>query len=185
MTPAIAAVILGGILLVAGFQNRNVVDVALGRDGKIPDSTVDDASMAAVNDPNSLPSLTGTPQVGGVVERLIAECDRIDGMGKSYAWGGGHGGYNPNGPWDCSGVVSYVLHAVGLLKGPPRVSGMFMAYGKPGPGKRVTVCANAGHVFLIVDGRVFQTSHSNPGGGPGWTDPRSTAGFTVRHPNGY
>lgn len=187
MTPAIAAVILGGILLVAGFQNRNVVDVALGREGKIKDSTVDDASMAAVNDPNSLPSLSSGPQVGNMdaVSAVVAECNRIDSLHKSYVWGGGHAGYNPNGPWDCSGAVSQVLHAAGLLKGPPRVSGMFMAYGSSGPGKRITVCASPTHVFLVVDGRVFQTSHENPGGGPGWTSARSTAGFSVRHPSGY
>lgn len=195
MTPAIAAVILGGILLVAGFQGRNVVDVALGRDGKIPDSTVDEAAAASLPnltaspqpDTANMPSLSPGPQTGNgdAVSAVIAECNRITSLHKAYAWAGGHIGYNPNGPWDCSGAVSQVLHHAGLLSGPPRTSGLFMAYGDAGPGKYITICANPAHVFLIVNGRVFQTSHENPGGGPGWTSPRSTSGFTVRHPRGY
>lgn len=187
MTPAIAALVFGGILLVAGFQGRNVVDVALGRSGKIPNSTVDEARAAAAIDTGTYPSLSQTPQTGSArgVDAVVAECNRIDSLRSPYQLGGGHAGYTPNGRWDCSGAVSQVLHVAGLLSGPPRVSGAFMLYGSPGPGKRLTVYANLGHVFIEVDGRQWGTSHQNPGGGPGWLDHKNpTSGYAVRHKQG-
>lgn len=188
MTPAIAALVLGGILIVAGFQNRNVIDVALGRDGTIPDSQADEALApygVTTDDLTTLPGLTTTPQSGsgGGLARVVSECNRIAALKLHYVWGGGHAGYPPGGPFDCSGAVSYVLHAAGLLKGPPRVSGMFVAWGSPGKGQHLTVWANATHVFLEIDGRMWGTSNSNPGGGPGWHT-RGTSGFVPRHPAG-
>ena len=99
-----------------------------------------------------------------------------------YVWGGGHGG--ASGGYDCSGSVSYALAAGGLLSGALDSTG-FMSWGEPGPGRRISVYANAGHAFMIVDGRRFDTSALS-GGGTRWTSqPRSTAGFVARHPPGY
>ena len=54
----------------------------------------------------------------------------------------------------------------------------------PGPGRRITVYANAGHAFMVVDGRRYDTSALS-GGGTRWTsEMRSTAGFVARHPPG-
>ena len=43
-----------------------------------------------------------------------------------------------------------------------------MSWGEPGPGRRITVYANAGHAFMVVDGRRFDTSALS-GGGTRWT----------------
>jgi cell wall-associated NlpC family hydrolase len=50
-----------------------------------------------------------------------------------YIWGGGHGTWVSPG-YDCSGSVSFVLHAAGLLS-TPEDSSQLMSYGVPGPGK--------------------------------------------------
>ena len=99
-----------------------------------------------------------------------------------YVWGGGHGSLDASG-YDCSGSISYALAAGGLLSSPLDSTG-FMSWGEAGPGRRITVYANAGHAFMIVDGRRYDTSALS-GGGTRWTsEGRSTAGFVARHPPG-
>ena len=73
-----------------------------------------------------------------------------------YKWGGGHGRFQDNG-YDCSGSVSYALYYAGLIDG-PHTAASSMAYGKPGPGKWISIYANAGHVFMAVAGIRFDTS---------------------------
>lgn len=192
MTPAIAALVLGGVLIVAGIQGRNVIDVALGREGKMTNATADEALAkfgTTSADLGSLPSLTTTPQTGTGqgYDRCVSEMNRITSLHLKYVYGGGHAGYPANGPFDCSGAVSYVLHAAGLLKGPPRTSGLFMLWGQAGRGTHLTIYANAGHVFMVDEqtGRYWGTSRHNPGGGPGWHPARNDlANFTARHPPG-
>jgi cell wall-associated NlpC family hydrolase len=100
-----------------------------------------------------------------------------------YIWGGGHGSFIDNG-YDCSGSVSYVLAAAGLLKS-PLTSGSFMSWGKPGPGKWVTIAASGGHVYMYIAGLRFDTSgRSGPRGSRWQTALRSNAGFVLRHPPG-
>jgi cell wall-associated NlpC family hydrolase len=100
-----------------------------------------------------------------------------------YIWGGGHGSFVDSG-YDCSGSVSYALAAAGLLDS-PLVSGAFAKWGSPGPGRWITIYANAGHVFMYVAGLRFDTSGRDGPFGSRWqTAPRSLAGFTVRHPTG-
>ena len=114
------------------------------------------------------------------MQRVIAAANRI--ATKPYKYGGGHGSFNDTG-YDCSGSISYALAAGGLLSSPLDSTG-FMSWGEPGPGRRITVYANAGHAFMIVDGRRFDTSALS-GGGTRWTsESRSTAGFVARHPPG-
>src|SRR4051812_33723819 len=116
---------------------------------------------------------------GGVVAQVIAAANQI--ASTPYVWGGGHGG--ASGGYDCSGSISYALAAGGLLSGALDSTG-FMSWGEPGPGAHITVYANAGHAFMIVDGRRFDTSALS-GGGTRWTSAsRSTAGFVARHPPG-
>jgi hypothetical protein len=107
---------------------------------------------------------------------------------KPYVYGGGHG-RNPDEIWedsayDCSGSVSYALAAAGYLKG-PEASTALMSFGKAGPGKWVSIYANAGHAFMVVAGLRFDTSGRQVTG-TRWQDARarSYAGFTVRHPPG-
>jgi hypothetical protein len=107
---------------------------------------------------------------------------------KPYVYGGGHG-RNPNEVWfdsayDCSGSVSYALAAAGFLNG-PQDSTSLMRFGRPGPGKWVSIYANAGHAFMVVAGLRFDTSGRQVTG-TRWqsADARSYAGFSVRHPPG-
>jgi cell wall-associated NlpC family hydrolase len=107
---------------------------------------------------------------------------------KPYVYGGGHGRTAgeiwTDSAYDCSGSVSYALAAAGYLTG-PETSGTLMRFGKPGPGKWVTIYANAGHTFMVVAGLRYDTS-GRQNTGTRWqpADARSYAGFTVRHPAG-
>ena len=75
-----------------------------------------------------------------------------------------------------------VLHAAGKLSS-PLDSGSLMSYGKPGPGKHITIYANPGHMFMTINGRRFDTGYG--GNGNRWASgSRPTAGYTVRHPPG-
>jgi cell wall-associated NlpC family hydrolase len=136
------------------------------------------AARAATNATTEAPR-TFTGSGGDVVGRVVAAANQI--ATTPYVWGGGHGG--ASGGYDCSGSVSYALAAGGLLSSPLDSTG-FMSWGDAGPGRRITVYANAGHAFMFVDGRRFDTSALS-GGGTRWTSAgRSTAGFVARHPPG-
>jgi cell wall-associated NlpC family hydrolase len=101
---------------------------------------------------------------------------------KPYVWGGGHASWKARG-YDCSGSVSYVLHAAGLLD-MPEVSGTLAHYGLQGDGKWITVFANKGHAFMIIAGLRFDTSGQGQSG-PRWrSDARWLRGFHRRHPAG-
>ena len=140
------------------------------------------ASFTAVNQAPKPSSGGGGPSGGGgdVVGRVVAAANEI--ATTPYVWGGGHGG--ASGGYDCSGSISYALAAGGLLAS-PLASGGFMSWGDPGPGRRITVYANAGHAYMVVDGRRYDTSALS-GGGTRWTSAmRSSAGFVARHPPGF
>jgi hypothetical protein len=117
---------------------------------------------------------------GGRLSRLIAAANRI--ATSPYKYGGGHGTYHDSG-YDCSGSVSYALHYAGVLRAPLDSSG-FMSYGLPGPGRHVTIYANAGHAYMVVDHRRFDTSAIGETGSRWTSTHRSSAGYAVRHPRG-
>jgi cell wall-associated NlpC family hydrolase len=101
---------------------------------------------------------------------------------KPYVWGGGHGSWRASG-YDCSGSVSYVLHAAGLLDS-PRVSGALESWGAKGDGNWITVYANGGHAYMVVAGLRFDTSGAGQSG-PRWRgESRSPRGYRVRHAPG-
>ncbi len=122
-------------------------------------------------------SAGGAPET---VRRIIAAGDRIAGM--PYKYGGGHGQWNDSG-YDCSGSVSYALHGAGLLSS-ALTSGGFMSWGAPGKGRWVTIYANPGHVYMVVNGRRFDTTGRDESGSRWQSRSRSSAGYTVRHPPG-
>jgi cell wall-associated NlpC family hydrolase len=99
-----------------------------------------------------------------------------------YLWGGGHGKWIDKG-YDCSGSVSFVLAAAGYLEA-PLASGPLMSWGKPGPGKWVTIYSHQGHVWMVVAGIRFDTSGARQTGSRWQNEMRSTAGFVARHPPG-
>jgi hypothetical protein len=103
---------------------------------------------------------------------------------RPYIWGGGHGRWWSRG-YDCSGAVSFALHGADLLDS-PLTSGEMMDWGAPGKGRWITVYANAGHAFAVIDGLRWDTSGDRHGTGPRWHRAMvSTAGFVARHPIGY
>ena len=114
------------------------------------------------------------------VRRAIRAANRI--AFKPYRLGGGHARFDDT-AYDCSGTISYVLHGAGVLRR-TRDSTGFMSYGRPGRGRWITIYANAGHAYMVINGRRFDTSMRGPGGSR-WSDVmRSSAGYTVRHPPG-
>jgi hypothetical protein len=116
------------------------------------------------------------------VKRAIAAANQID--GRPYVWGGGHISFLSHG-YDCSGAVSYVLHAAGLLD-QTMVSGQLAYWGTHGLGRWITVYANNEHVFMVIAGLRFDTRDDPPGvNGPRWHRARvEPPGFAVRHPSG-
>jgi cell wall-associated NlpC family hydrolase len=115
-----------------------------------------------------------------VVKRVILAGNQIAKF--PYKWGGGHGAWRDSG-YDCSGSVSFALAGAGLLNS-PLTSGGLAAYGRPGPGRWVTIYANSGHVFMIVAGLRFDTSGQGRAGTRWQPAQRPTGGFAVRHPPG-
>jgi peptidoglycan hydrolase CwlO-like protein len=99
-----------------------------------------------------------------------------------YIWGGGHGSFESSG-YDCSGAVSFALHGGGFLESPLDSTGL-ETWGESGPGKWITVYANAEHAWMVIAGIAFDTVG---GPGPRWHDPwvDSPEGFIARHPGGY
>ena len=116
----------------------------------------------------------------GRVARIVRAANRIATM--PYKYGGGHGTYHDSG-YDCSGSVSYALHYAGLLRTPLDSSG-FESYGAPGPGRHVTIYANAGHAYMVVDHRRLDTSAISETGSRWTSTNRSSSGYVVRHPPG-
>jgi hypothetical protein len=115
-----------------------------------------------------------------------------------YKYGGGHGDFDDDG-YDCSGTVSFALHAAGLLE-TPLDSGSFMRWGERGRGPWITVYTNPGHAYVVIAGLRLDTSAAGViarrGGrrparaaterGPRWRPTgRPTRGFAKRHPLGF
>ena len=147
-----------------------------------------------------------------VVQEMIAAGNRIDRFPYSYA--GGHGavtetmnqttpdpaafpGAEENGGpgYDCSSATDYVLYGGGfgqtLLQGSAPASTTLESVGVPGPGRWVTIYANAGHAYIEVAGIYFDTAAGEgnppnpPSTGPRWsTVGTGPAGFVERHPPG-
>jgi cell wall-associated NlpC family hydrolase len=116
------------------------------------------------------------------VQRVIAGGNAIADF--PYIWGGGHGSFVANG-YDCSGSVSYALAAGGMLNA-PLVSGELASWGAPGPGRWITIYANAGHTFMDVDGMWFDTAgRSGPYASRWLVSTPPLAGYAVRHPPGF
>jgi peptidoglycan hydrolase-like protein with peptidoglycan-binding domain len=111
--------------------------------------------------------------------RGIAAADRIARL--PYRYGGGHASFHAA-AYDCSGSVSYVLHAMGRLAS-PEDSTQLMGYGAPGRGRWVTIYANPGHAYMVIRGRRFDTSGTDDGSR--WDRlARSSIGYVARHPPG-
>ena len=116
------------------------------------------------------------------IKAVIAAANSISDT--PYVWGGGHGSWYSYG-YDCSGAVSFALYGGGLLD-TPLTSGALESYGEPGPGRWITIYANATHTYMTVAGLRWDTVGDAEGTGPRWhVEPPYPDGFVVRHPPGY
>jgi hypothetical protein len=146
------------------------------------------------------------------VQTMIAAGNRINAFPYSYA--GGHGavaqtmnqatpdpaafpGSEENGGpgYDCSSATDYVLYGGGfgqsLLQDSAPASTTLESVGDPGPGRWVTIYANADHAYIEVAGIYLDTAAGEgnppnpPTTGPRWsTHGTGPAGFVARHPPG-
>ncbi len=124
------------------------------------------------------------------VKEMIAAGNQI--VGKPYVYGGGHGiPLSEIAPaYDCSSSVEHLLYGARLVPVTDGgASSELESFGDPGPGRWVTLYANADHVFMYVAGLRWDTHDAaGPGDGSagiGWHPLiRSSAGFVARHPEG-
>ena len=133
-------------------------------------------------------------QAPAAVKDMIAAGNRLDHA--SYLYGGGHGpSLNTLRPaYDCSSSVSYVLHGGGVFGEYAEDSTELESYGKPGPGRWVSVYANSEHALMYVAGVRFDTSYDGTDDGPNreQAGPRwrvfpevpKWAAWVIRHPPG-
>lgn len=111
---------------------------------------------------------------------------------KPYRRGGGHQRVIDS-AYDCSGTVSFVLIAAGLLK-TPLDSSSFMKWGAPGIGDWMTVYTNPGHAYIVIAGLRLDTStggggeRNTTGTGPRWRKTARSAAngpFMARRVEGF
>jgi cell wall-associated NlpC family hydrolase len=124
-----------------------------------------------------------TASSGGLPIQLtlaIVAANRISRL--PYIWGGGHGSFDAPG-YDCSGSVSYVLHAALALATPEDSTGL-ESYGAPGPGQWITVYANASHAFMTLGGLRYDTIGLSSTGSRWQPLGAIPAGYVERHPIG-
>jgi len=118
------------------------------------------------------------------VKRAIRAASQL--RSKSYRYGGGHKSFDDHG-YDCSGTVSYVLAAAGLIS-TPMSSTEFRSYDQRGAGKWITIYAREGHTFAVIAGLRLDTTPFDRYTGkwaPRWYAAyRPPRGFDARHPVG-
>jgi hypothetical protein len=106
-----------------------------------------------------------------------------------YRYGGGHASFYDSG-YDCSGAVSFVLNAAGMLDSPLPSGPLASSWGVPGKGRWITVFANGGHAYAVIAGLRWDTSAVGEslrrGSGPRWrATKRRPKGYAVKHYDGY
>ena len=168
--------VLAGLLLAATDASAQEPGASGGFSSEPPPPPAPTAEIALAPDGRTAIAPAGAPEA---VVKAVEAANRI--TRKPYKWGGGHGRWRDSG-YDCSGTVSYVLHAAGLLKRSRDSSG-FMSYGGRGRGEWISVYAHGGHAYMEIAGLRFDTSGRGEDG-PRWrTERRSGRGFAKRHPS--
>ncbi len=122
------------------------------------------------------------PSAPQAIKAAISAANMI--IGRPYIWGGGHASWYSRG-YDCSGAVSYALAGGGFLS-TPLTSSQLESWGAPGPGRWLTVYANAGHAYAVIAGLRWDTVGDARGTGPRWHPALPyPQGFVARHPPGF
>jgi cell wall-associated NlpC family hydrolase len=122
------------------------------------------------------------PSAPARIKAAISAANMI--VGRPYIWGGGHASWYSRG-YDCSGAVSFALGGGGFLEA-PLASTALESWGAPGPGKWITVYANAGHAYAVIAGLRWDTVGDENGTGPRWHAALAyPEGFVARHPPGF
>jgi hypothetical protein len=126
-------------------------------------------------------------KAGGRLGAMYAKASEIAKLAPPYTFGGGHDPrFTP--PYDCSGLVSTVLAAGGLLN--VALDTVSLNYwGEEGEGKSFTVWTRPlpgpeGHTFIEfnVNGRTRFIEANGPRGNPaGWRASKDTSGYLPRH----
>jgi cell wall-associated NlpC family hydrolase len=126
----------------------------------------------------------GTPQA---IVTMLDAANKI--AFDPYIYGGGHASFTAAG-YDCSGSVSYVLHAGGLLAS-PLDSEQFLKYGLAGKGNWITIYTNGPtHAYMEIAGVWFDTAAQTAlNGNDRWSLTRIAepgyGKFVARHPAGW
>jgi hypothetical protein len=124
------------------------------------------------------------------VRGMIAAGNQI--AGRPYVYGAAHGlPLDQAAPaYDCSSSVAHLLYGAGRLPvNADPTSGTLETFGRPGPGRWVTIYASAAHVFMYVAGLRWDSWNAagaqDGSRGIGWHPLiRSATGFVARHPVG-
>jgi hypothetical protein len=129
------------------------------------------------------------------IKAMVAAGNRLHDA--TYLYGGAHGAslQTLQSAYDCSSAVSYLLHWGGALGPGALDSTALESYGRAGPGRWVSIYANAAHTFMYVGGLRMDTvddpaydSGPNSGRpGPRWRVSPSVpawASWIIRHPPG-
>jgi hypothetical protein len=161
-----AAAQTGGIPLPGSTEPAPTTTGPPGRATMMPDGT-------AVAPANAPPAVQAAIYAGNEIRT------------RPYKWGGGHRSFYDSG-YDCSGAVSYLLHAAGFLTSPMTSGGLATSWGIPGKGWWITVFANSSHAYMKVAGLRFDTSGNgeklNQGSGPRWrATKRKPRGYSIKH----
>jgi hypothetical protein len=144
--------------------------------GQASARTVEDRGILQ---PNGL--VVAPPSAPYAVQAIVTAGNEVAHL--PYVYGGGHGTWIDT-AYDCSGSVSFALANAGFLS-TQEDSSQLEHFGAPGPGKWVTIYANAQHAYMVVAGLRFDTSGRDGPRGSRWQAAmRSGAGFVVRHPPG-
>ncbi len=133
------------------------------------------AGGQSIGGDGTLPIPTNVPEV---IQKVVAGANEIADF--PYVFGGGHASFVDN-AYDCSGSVSYALAAGGLLSA-PETSGGLESWGAPGPGRYITVYANAGHTYMYVNGVLYDTAGRSGTYASRWlVGGTDNTGYVVRH----
>jgi cell wall-associated NlpC family hydrolase len=188
-------------LAVAGITTLSVLAIAVpaaaqtggsGPPGSTTTTTTTETTPAPVGPPGKATirkdgTAVAPADAPSQVQAAIAAANSIHTL--PYVWGGGHRTFYDSG-YDCSGAVSYVLHAAGLLASPMTSGGLALSWGTPGKGRWITVYGNASHAYMVIAGKRFDTSSGgdrwNQGTGPRWRKKkRRPLGFTGKYYPGF